>query len=1068
MRNLNLIKVNVVDSNSKPILNATVTILIGGKKTPLQFNKELGVYCLEKFLSGKYIIDVSAPGLEAQQREVKIPKTGVDEVFFLGKSGMPFYYRGKVKVPFNYDNDKFGVALASLTDKKQLEFLNSIVKAQKLTAVKTDENYRKNGLLLFAYPANTKEDVKLRIFEEIKTLVKPITTGPIVRIDTKNATILTDEILVRFKGSVEERQVQALVKKMGLTILRTIPYAGNGYHFKVNKGTAYKALNACNELLALGIVEYAEPNLFHTFEDDAIVPTNYLFPEQWDHPIINTPDAWQVLNDNLGAAQRFGSPNVVVAVVDSGVNVNHPHFNANVSNGQPKIITTFDFTNMVANNNVLAGSHGTNCASTSVGFTSVSSVGGAPDGTVGIAGNCRLMGIRRGGTEADYADMYVWIGGFNPNSAKPGFPAPLTFGADIITSSFGAGFTAPISGVMQDAFDMLITYGRGGKGIIMTFSVGNYGGNINFHLQRPWAAYPKTFACGASTLGNDGATEIVAAYSGSGTLLDFCAPSHDAYVVDPITNANLPLHNPPTNYAAWAGTVLNGVSADDGNAPRNRQAQTTMSVAANLGNTSITVASAAGMVNGQAIFIGAPSQNISTSEAKRITNIVGNTITFTPGLFANKVAGTVVHFGNRDYQNRFGGTSYSTPVIAGVSALMLSVNNRLTWTEVREILRGTAAKIDPNNANPTGRWRDVNGLISTDAGYLGPFFSQFYGYGRINAAMAVTGALNYTHDRDIFVRDNMADTGVTTSVGSFWTGVDIWVRNVNDGIAPANYATDANTVHQSPIAGQSNWLSVRYKNRGGLNSYPFYMRAYLAHYPGAQFVYPTDFIPSTRPNDPLPNPLTPGTYLIGEQLVNSVPSGTDGFVTMEWTQDLIPPATVLVNGVNVNWHPCILVEVSPHDGFVPTGVHVWENNNLAQKNLTIVYPDSSSDNASLVVLGNRMKGKLKNLKIVIFPEPKIDIPYFISFVDAKMNELLITQLYTTIKGAKPGVLNKARGVWINNPDKISFDIPNVGLTALIVGIGKQKTFAKPFALNVVQYSGKAVSGSCGVEFRVKK
>ena len=110
------------------------------------------------------------------------------------------------------------------------------------------------------------------------------------------------------------------------------------------------------------------------------------------------------------------------------------------------------------------------------------------------------------------------------------------------------------------------------------------------------------------------------------------------------------------------------------------------------------------------------------------------------------------------------------------------------------------------------------------------------------------------------------------------------MRNVNDGIAPANYATNANTVHQSPIAGQSNWLSVRYKNRGGLNSYPFYMRAYLAHYPGAQFVYPTDFIPSTRPNDPLPNPLTPGTYLIGEQLVNSVPSGTDGFVTMEWTQ----------------------------------------------------------------------------------------------------------------------------------------------------------------------------------------
>ena len=71
-------------------------------------------------------------------------------------------------------------------------------------------------------------------------------------------------------------------------------------------------------------------------------------------------------------------------------------------------------------------------------------------------------------------------------------------------------------------------------------------------------------------------------------------------------------------------------------------------------------------------------------------------------------------------------------------------------------------------------------------------------------------------------------------------------------------------------------------------------------------------------------------------------AGADGFVTFEWQQDLIPPQTVLVGGINVNWHPCLLVEVSPHDGFVPTGNHVWDDNNLAQKNISIIYPDSSS------------------------------------------------------------------------------------------------------------------------------
>ncbi|MBL7944086.1 MAG: S8 family serine peptidase, partial [Flavobacteriales bacterium] len=838
----------------------------------------------------------------------------------------------------------------------------------------------------------------------------------------------------------------------------------NAYQFRVNKGGIYKALEACNSLMELKVVEYAEPNLYHTYEDDAIVPNNFLFPEQWDHPIINTPDAWQVLNDNLGVAQRFGSPDVIVAVVDSGVNVNHPQFSANVSNGQPKIFSAANFAAnpIVSNNNSLGSSHGTCCASASIGFTDVSSMaGGVPDGTVGIAGNCRLMAIRRGGTEADYADMYIWIGGFNPNSIRAGFPAQQARGADIITNSFGFSIGVPISGLMRDTFDHLTTYGRNGKGVILTFSVGNYATNSNFHLSRPWAAYTRTFACGASTYADDGTTEIISAYSGSGTLLDFCAPSHDAYV------NGASRHNPPVNYGAWTGTVLNGVSDDDGNAPRNGESQTTITAAANAGNTTVTVASTAGMVNGQAIIIGNPSVNISTSETKRITNIVGNVITFTPALFANKANGTAVSFGNRDYRNNFGGTSYATPVIAGVSALMLSVNNRLTWIEVREILRETAIKIDPGNTDPIGRWLDTANRISTDPGYTGPFFSQFFGYGRISAVAAVTTAVNYSHTRDIYIRDNMADTGAGTSGSPHWRGVDIWVRNNNDGVAPVNYATDANTVHQSPIAGQSNWLNVRFRNRGTANSYPFYLRAYLAHYPGTEFIYPDNFIPTVRPNGVLPNPLTPGTYLIEEQLINQVAAGVDAFVTFEWQQPLIPPKTISVGGIDVNWHPCILVEVSPQDGFVPTGNHVWDNNNLAQKNLSIVYPDSSSDNASLVVLGNRFKGKLKNLKFVIFGEPRIRVPYFITFIDPKMNDVFVKKVAKTIKGAEVGKFKRAKGVWIHGQGKVPFEMPNVGLAAMVIALGKQKAFKEGFEIHIVQYSGKKVSGSCGIVFKTR-
>jgi hypothetical protein len=1064
MENSNIITITVADFKSQPISDADVTISMNKEKVILKYDKYLGAYTLKKFVPGRHTLSVSALGFEKQQREVLVGAGGISEIFILGKKGMPFYYKGTVKVPFNPDNEHFGVSINVPEDRKQIVLLNNVSKEFGASEVKTHSNYSKNGLYMFSYPANLKkEEEKQNLFEAFKKRFNTSAVGPVLKQDEKNVTILTDEIVVRFKGSIEEKQVRSISKELGLVILRSIPYAGNAYQFKVSKGGIYKALDACNKLVELELVEYAEPNLFHTAEEDAIVPNNYLFPEQWDHPIINTPDAWQVLNNNLSAAQRFGSPDVFVAVVDSGVNVNHPQFNRNVSNGQAKVVTAFNFSTMVANNNALGGSHGTCCASASVGFTDVSSVvAGVPDGTVGIAGNCRLMAIRRGGTEADYADMYIWIGGFNPNSARVGFPAPLARGADIITNSFGFSIGSPISGLMRDTFDHLTTYGRSGKGIIMTFSVGNYATNSNFHLQRPWAAYGKTFACGASTLANDGATEIISGYSGSGTMLDFCAPSHDAYV------AGSTLHNPPANYGAWTATVLNGVSDDDGNAPRNRERQSTMTAAANAGASSVTVVSAAGMVNGQAIIIGNPSVNISGSEAKRITGIVGNTITFTPALFANKANGTRVSFGNRDYRNNFGGTSYSTPVVAGVSALMLSLNNRLTWIEVREILRETAVKIDPTNANAVGRWRDTANRISTDAGYTGPFFSQFFGYGRISAVAAVTAATNYTHTRDIYVRDNMADTGAGTSASPHWRGVDIWVRNNNDGVSPASYATDANAVHQSPLAGQANWLHVRYKNRGTANSYPFYMRAYLAHFPGTEFIYPDNFIPTVRPNGVIPNPLTPGTYLIGEQLVNPVTAGADGFVTFEWAQHLIPPATVVVSGMNVNWHPCLLVEVSPHDGFIPTGNHVWDDNNLAQKNISIVYPDSSSDNAALAVLGNQWRGRLKNLKFVIFPEPKINVPYFISFVDPDINNLFISKIAKTIKGAEAGILKKAKGVWINTSDKITFEIAHPGLTAMIVALGKQKDFKDDFEINIVQYSAGKVSGSCGIAFKAGK
>lgn len=76
-------------------------------------------------------------------------------------------------------------------------------------------------------------------------------------------------------------------------------------------------------------------------------------------------------------------------------------------------------------------------------------------------------------------------------------------------------------------------------------------------------------------------------------------------------------------------------------------------------------------------------------------------------------------------EQTFGGTSAAAPTVAAMAALMLSRDPSLTWDAIRDILRETAVPIDVANTDPVGQW----------AGN----FSQWYGFGRVNAANAVCG-----------------------------------------------------------------------------------------------------------------------------------------------------------------------------------------------------------------------------------------------------------------------------------------------------------------------------------------
>jgi subtilisin family serine protease len=89
-------------------------------------------------------------------------------------------------------------------------------------------------------------------------------------------------------------------------------------------------------------------------------------------------------------------------------------------------------------------------------------------------------------------------------------------------------------------------------------------------------------------------------------------------------------------------------------------------------------------------------------------------------------------YGSSAFDEGFGGTSAACPLVAGVAALVLSVNPTLSAQEVKQILQNTADKIvdsglDPQSGSNYGSY-DTNGQ------------SLWFGYGKVNAQKAVRAA----------------------------------------------------------------------------------------------------------------------------------------------------------------------------------------------------------------------------------------------------------------------------------------------------------------------------------------
>ena len=933
--------VHVCSASGEPSAKAKISFKPqDGRSGALRYQSDVAGYVLDNVEPGSGWLELSQSGAADQRREISLNSGENHEQFVLGKRGVRTYFREKVRMPVEAEPDTYALMLVSQARRDE-EKKRALLGQLRLDFQDEPELAARLGMHSFKLPSANAEEVLARLARNpaIEHL------GAIVSMRETGYSFLTQDVIAQFAGPRLE-EVRKIVKELGFTVTREIVYAPHTYVLRWHKPATLELLDAIERLAERKDVAWAEPSLAITPELDAITPTDFLWPGLWDRQLIGLPDAWQHLQD-VGL-DTFGDPDIVLAVWDSGTQSvggvpTNADFSGTVSNGQPKVLASFDFINMVANNDTPWSDHGSGVAGVSAALANnASPVLGQNYGLTGSAPNVQIITCA-GTTSTDLyvADQYIWMAGFDPQSPVAGFPAtPPSRGADVITCSLTPGANATLSGIARATLDFVTSFGRGGKGTLCFFSTGN--NNLNNVTARPYGAYEKCFGIAATSIDNDGITEIRAPFSGWGNIA-LCAPSHDQYV------GTAPRHNPPVNYAAWSGA-----HAGAGNMISFMQSQTTLGAASVAGATTLTLASVAGFAVNGVIHIGPLGAN--GSEPARITavNAGTNQLTLAAALLNAHGAGDIVQTGPANHKNNFGGTSSATPLCAGVAALVLSANPDLTFIEARQILRDTALKLNLANTDPTGQWLDAGGAPSVTSG-LPAVRSQWYGWGRVDAAAAVEAAVSFAATRDLVIRDNLADTGAVASAGAFWNSPDIWCRlgtpASDPGALPAAYANAG--PHQAPKRGQANWIYARVRNNGTANSLDAWVRLSVTHYPSMEFTYPASFQPTNGPGDPISSPMAPGTYFIGEAKVTGVLPGSDQIVSIEWPAGLIPPENVSTPAGNVVWHPCLLAEITPHDGPAATGNHVWDDNNLAQKNISIVNADSGTDFASAMVIGHQ-------------------------------------------------------------------------------------------------------------------
>ncbi|MHC4627401.1 MAG: S8 family serine peptidase, partial [Planctomycetota bacterium] len=287
--------------------------------------------------------------------------------------------------------------------------------------------------------------------------------------------------------------------------------------------TGRNVSSVCAELRGDPDVEYAQPNYIYRRCGD---PNDPEFPDQYAHQLIQMSDAWDI---------STGSRDIVVAVLDTGVDVNHPDLRDNIWINEGEIPNN-DIDD--DNNGFVDDIYGWNFGDDSNdvipddSWSSVAGHGTQVSGVIAAAGN---NGIGVCGVNWQTSIMALRLSNeMTTAEVAAGLDYATANGAHVVNMSFGGYDSGPEGDqAIKTAIDNAYA-----QGILLVASAGN---NDTAEPHYP-AAYYNVMAV-SSTNGED----IKTGHSSFGHWVDIAAPGTDIVTTDL-----------DDEYIATAGTSFSG------------------------------------------------------------------------------------------------------------------------------------------------------------------------------------------------------------------------------------------------------------------------------------------------------------------------------------------------------------------------------------------------------------------------------------------------------------------------------------------------------------------------------